>query len=157
MRGQARARCVTHPARIVDVGSKPVVRREAEARGLLALRRETLEAIRAGKVEKGDVLAAAQVAGLLAVKRTPELLPHCHPIPLSGASVELALVEQGVEARCVVRAEHTTGVEMDALTGCAIALLTVWDMVKALEKDAQGQYPTTALRELRVVRKEKGA
>lgn len=142
-------------ARIVDVGAKPVSKREAEARGLLDLRPATLEAIRAGKVEKGDVLAVAQAAGLLAVKRTPDLLPLCHPIPLSGATLDLAVKDGAVEARCTVRAEHTTGVEMDALTGCAVALLTVWDMVKSLEKDAQGQYPSTALRELRVVRKEK--
>jgi cyclic pyranopterin phosphate synthase len=142
-------------ARIVDVGGKPVQHREAEARGLLALQPATLEAIRAGKVEKGDPLAVAQAAGLLAVKRTPDLLPLCHPIPLRGARVALALQTEGVEARCVVQADHTTGVEMDALTGCAVALLTVWDMVKSLEKDAAGQYPTTALRDLRVVRKVK--
>ena len=142
-------------ARIVDVGGKPATLREAEARGELVLQVGTVEAIRAGKVEKGDPLAVAQAAGLLAVKRTPDLLPLCHPIPLSGAEVHLRLREDGVEARCVARATHTTGVEMDALTGCAVALLTVWDMVKSLEKDAQGQYPTTVLRELRVVRKEK--
>lgn len=142
-------------ARIVDVGGKPLTRREAEAHGWLALKPTTVEAIRGGKVEKGDPLAVAQTAGLLAVKRTPDLLPLCHPIPLSGATLEVRATDTGVEARCTVRAEHTTGVEMDALTGCAVALLTVWDMVKSLEKDARGQYPTTALRELRVVRKEK--
>ncbi|HEV8359288.1 MAG TPA: cyclic pyranopterin monophosphate synthase MoaC [Candidatus Thermoplasmatota archaeon] len=142
-------------ARIVDVGSKPIQQREAEARGLLTLQPATLQAIRDGKVAKGDVVAVAQAAGLLAVKRTPDLLPLCHPIPLAGAEVHLALLEGAIEARCVVRAAHTTGVEMDALTGCAVALLTVWDMVKSLEKDARGQYPTTALQELRVVRKVK--
>lgn len=144
-------------ARIVDVGGKPVVRREAEARGMLALRPGTVRAIREGKLEKGDPVGMAQAAGLLAVKRTPELLPLCHPIPLSAARLELDVRDEGVEARCTVAAEHTTGVEMDALTGCCIALLTVWDMVKSLEKDEHGQYPATALRELRVVRKEKGA
>lgn len=143
-------------ARIVDVGHKPVVPREAEARGRLALQPGTVAALRAGKVEKGDPLAIGQAAGLLAVKRTPDLLPLCHPIPLSGATVEVAVLDSGVEARCVVRAQHTTGVEMEALTGCAVALLTVWDMVKALEKDAHGQYPMTRLEDLRVVRKEKG-
>lgn len=143
-------------ARIVDVGGKPRVRREAEARGFLALQRGTVEAIREGQVPKGDVLAVAQVAGLQAVKRTPDLLPLCHPIPLDGATVALALRDDGLECTCTARAMHTTGVEMDALTGCAVALLAAWDMVKALEKDAHGQYPTTALRDLRVVRKEKG-
>jgi cyclic pyranopterin phosphate synthase len=147
---------VAQGTHIVDVGGKPVVPREAEARGLLALRPGTLAAVREGKVAKGDVLAVAQAAGLLAVKRTPDLLPLCHPIPLRAASLDFALLPEGLEARCVVRADHTTGVEMDALTGCAVALLTAWDMVKSLEKDAQGQYPGTALRDLRVVRKEKG-
>lgn len=143
--------------RIVDVGHKPSVRREAEAAGRLRLKAATVEAIRAGKLEKGDPLAMAQAAGLLAVKRTPDLLPLCHPIPLSGASLEVRATDRGVEARCVVRATHTTGVEMEALAGCAVALLTVWDMVKGLEKDERGQYPATALEDLRVVRKEKGA
>jgi len=142
--------------RIVDVGAKQAVPREAEARGKLLLQERTLRAIREGKLEKGDALAAAQVAGLLAVKRTPDLLPLCHPIPLSGATCDLAVGDDGVEARVVARATHTTGVEMDALTGCAVALLTVWDMVKSLEKDAHGQYPATRLTDLRVVRKEKG-
>jgi cyclic pyranopterin phosphate synthase len=143
---------VTH---IVDVGGKPSARREAEAQGFLHLQPATLAAIRDGKVEKGDPLGVAQTAGLLAVKRTPDLLPLCHPIPLEGARVELALHADGVDCTCTVRATHTTGVEMDALTGCAVALLTVWDMVKALEKDARGQYPATRLTDLRVVRKEK--
>jgi len=144
-------------AHIVDVGAKPAVRREAEARGVLALSPGTVRALRDGKTPKGDPLPVAQAAGLLAVKRTPDLLPLCHPIPLTGAEVHLQVRDEGVEARCIARATHTTGVEMDALTGCAVALLTVWDMVKALEKDAAGQYPHTALRELRVVRKEKEA
>jgi cyclic pyranopterin monophosphate synthase len=142
-------------ARIVDVGQKPATRREAEAQGILSLRAGTIAAIRAGRVEKGDPLPVAQAAGLLAVKRTPDLLPLCHPIPLDGATLDLRILDDGVEARCVVRAMHTTGVEMDALMGCAVALLTVWDMVKSLEKDERGEYPNTALRELRVVRKEK--
>lgn len=142
--------------RIVDVGSKPRVHREAEAAGRLVLQPATLRAVRDGKVEKGDVLSVAQAAGLLAVKRTPDLLPLCHPIPIEGATLTLEPMLDALDARCVVRATHTTGVEMDALTGCAVALLTAWDMVKSLEKDAHGQYPATRIEALRVVRKVKG-
>lgn len=143
-------------ARIVHVGRKPHVDRRAIAKGRLSLRRRTIDAIRAGGVPKGDVLATAQVAALQAVKRTHEMLPLCHPIPLTGADVKIDLVDGGVECQVDVRATYRTGVEMEALHGCAIALLTVWDMVKALEKDVRGQYPETSIGEIRVVQKVKG-
>lgn len=145
---------------IVDVGDKPEVPRRAVAAGRLTLRGETVEALRAGKVEKGDVLEAARTAALLAVKATPDLLPHCHPIPLTRADVAFALedgeeegVGAGLEATVTVEATYRTGVEMEALTGVTVALLCAWDMVKPLEKDDDGQYPTARIEDVRVVEK----
>ncbi len=141
---------------MLDVGAKDMVERRVRARGVLRLRPSTLGAIRAGRVEKGDVLATAQVAALQAIKRTPDMLPLCHPIPLTSARVDLALGRGGITCDVEVRATYRTGVEMEALHGCTVALLTVWDMVKALEKDARGQYPTTTITGVRVVEKVKG-
>jgi cyclic pyranopterin phosphate synthase len=137
------------------IDSKPLVYRRAVAVGELQLRPATLRAIRAGRIEKGDPLPAAELAGLLAMKRTPELLPHCHPIPLTGSRVEARLGRTSVIVEGEAEAVYRTGVEMEALTGTAIALLTIWDMVKYLEKQADGSYPTTRIRSLRVVKKEK--
>ncbi|HVL88223.1 MAG TPA: cyclic pyranopterin monophosphate synthase MoaC [Candidatus Thermoplasmatota archaeon] len=143
-------------ARMVDVGDKDLVARRAVAEGVLRLSARTVQAIRRGTIEKGDVVATATVAGLQAVKRTPETLPLCHPIPLTSAHVTLRLEKDRVVARCEVAAEYRTGVEMEALTGAAAALLCVWDMVKPLEKDARGQYPRTRIESLRVLEKRKG-
>lgn len=137
------------------IHAKPVVLRRAVAAGEIRLSPATRRAIRGHRVEKGDPLAAAELAGLLAVKRTPELIPHCHPVPVSGSRVELALSPRGVRVECEVEALYRTGVEMEALVGATVALLTVWDMVKYLEKDARGQYPTTRLGPVRVLTKTK--
>ncbi len=142
--------------RMVDISAKEEVRRVAEAVGRIELKEPTIEAIRRGRVEKGDPLAAAEVAGIMAAKRTPELIPLCHPIPLSSVEIKFEVEEGFVEARCAVRADYKTGVEMEALTGVAVALLTIWDMVKYLEKDEAGQYPATRIKEIRVVEKRKG-
>lgn len=143
-------------AHMVDVGAKPIVARRAVAEGLLRLKPATVRAIRSKNVPKGDVLEVARTAALLAAKNTPQILPLTHPIPLDGMDVEFSLVGPRVRARVTVRAHYRTGVEMEALTAAAVALLTIWDMVKPLEKDARGQYPTTRLDALRVLRKEKG-
>ncbi|HTT35758.1 MAG TPA: cyclic pyranopterin monophosphate synthase MoaC [Thermoplasmata archaeon] len=139
------------------IHGKPHVYRRAVARGALALRPATVRAIRAHRIEKGDPGPAAELAGLLAMKRTWELLPHCHPIPLTGGRVDVAVVPTGVRVEAEAEATYATGVEMEALVGATVALLTVWDMVKYLEKNAQGGYPTTRLGPVRVVRKEKRA
>lgn len=144
-------------ARQRHVEEKPIVLRRAVAAGRLALAPRTIGAIRGGRVDKGDALATAEVAGLLAVKRTPELVPHCHPVPVSGSSVELRTTSRGVVATAEVSALYRTGVEMEALVAVTIALLTVWDMVKYLEKDAKGGYSTARLTDVRVVAKEKRA
>jgi len=141
---------------MVDVSGKDVVPREAVACGRIRLSRTSLDAISSGTVRKGDVLEVARVAALLAVKRTPLSIPHCHPVPVTSVDVDFRVLEDGIEATCAVRADYRTGVEMEALSGVTTALLTVWDMVKYLEKDGDGQYPGTVLGDVRVVRKTKG-
>ncbi|MBI5001646.1 MAG: cyclic pyranopterin monophosphate synthase MoaC [Euryarchaeota archaeon] len=141
----------------VDISGKAPSRRAAAAEGRLSLRAETLRAIREGKVRKGDPFKVAESAALLAVKKTPELIPHCHHVPISSISVDFFIEGTDVVCECEVKANYATGVEMDALTGAAIALLTVWDMVKYIEKDGDGQYPTTSIHGLRVTRKSKEA
>lgn len=143
-------------ARMVDIGGKPAVERLAVARGHIRLRAGTVGAIRKGAVRKGDVLAAAQLSGIQAAKRTPDIVPLCHPVPLTSLAVELSLEPGGVSVRCEARARYGTGVEMEALCGVAGALLCVWDMVKYLEKDPTGNYPDTAIGDIRVLRKTKG-
>ncbi|MEM0121759.1 MAG: cyclic pyranopterin monophosphate synthase MoaC [Thermoprotei archaeon] len=142
--------------KMVDVSDKPVVRRIAEASGRIKLRKHTVELIRGGKVEKGDPLAGAQFAGIEAAKKTWELLPLCHQIPLTSVDVSFEVGEDFVEVKTRVAADYKTGVEMEALTTCAIALLTVWDMVKKYEKDERGEYPYTLIENIRVTSKIKG-
>jgi len=138
-----------------DVAPKPSVARRAVAEGELALAPATRRAIAARRVEKGDPIGAAELAGLLAMKRTPELIPHCHIVPLTASRVEVVVSRRGVRARAEAETVDRTGVEMEALLGASVALLTVWDMVKYLEKDARGLYPKTSLGPVRVIRKEK--
>jgi len=143
-------------ARQRSVGDKPVVARRAVAVGELRVSASTGRAIRAGRVEKGDPVAAGALAGLLAMKRTPELIPHCHPVRLTGGGVEVRVGRGTVRVRATAEALDRTGVEMEALVGATVALLTVWDMVKYLEKDGRGLYPATSLGPIRVESKEKG-
>ncbi len=147
---------MSDPVRMVDISGKEVVHRTAEAVGRIRLRKETVEAVRDGRIEKGDPLTVAEVACIQAVKRTPDLIPLCHPIPIDSVDADFELGEDYVEARCRVTADYRTGVEMEALTGVAVALLNVWDMVKYLEKDEGGQYPTAEITGIRVVEKRKG-
>lgn len=128
----------------------------ARASGFIRLKSETLEKIRVGKVPKGDVLAVAKTAAILAVKRTPELIPLTHPISITGTEVDLKLETEGVRVDVEVKSTGQTGVEMEALTGVTSALLTIWDMVKGLEKDEAGQYPTTRIENINVLKKVKG-
>lgn len=142
--------------RQVDVSRKPVSRREAIARGKIRLRPETVEIIRQGKVQKGDPLALARLSGIAASKRVPELILLCHQLKLESSEVTARLVDDGVEVTSRVVAHEKTGVEMEALTAAAVALLNVWDAVKQYEKDERGQYPHTRIEELKVVKKVKG-
>lgn len=102
-------------------------------------------------------MVSGEVAGLAAIKSTPALLPHCHPIPITGSSVRLRPTRTGLRADVEVEAVYRTGVEMEALVGVTVALLTVWDMVKYLEKDEEGEYPTTRIEAVRVISKTKSA
>ena len=144
------------PVSMVDISDKEIVHRAAEAVGRIQLKKETVNAVRGGRVEKGDPLVVAEVASILAVKRTPEIIPLCHPIPITSVSSEFELGEDFIEARCRVTADYKTGVEMEALVGVTVALLNIWDMVKYLEKDEAGQYPSTVITDIRVVEKRKG-
>ena len=142
--------------RMVDIGAKKDVTREAVATGKILLREETIRAIRDGTVTKGNVLATARVAATIAVKETPRIIPLCHGIPITAISVDLVVEDQGISATVRVASEGKTGVEMEALTGVSVALLTVWDMVKSAEKDESGQYPHTAIVDIHVIEKRKG-
>jgi len=142
---------------MVDVTAKPEVYREATARGTLKLKPETIELINKGKVEKGDPFYAAKIAGVLAAKNTSSLIPLCHPLPLTDVKVDVEMVDDSsVQVEATVKTKAQTGVEMEALVAASVALLTIWDMTKQYEKDAQGQYPRTLIQNIRVVRKVKG-
>ncbi len=141
---------------MVDVTEKREVVRVAKAEGFIRLRRETVKAIRENRTPKGDVLSVSNVAGILAVKKTPELIPMCHPIPITSVSLDFEIADEGVKVVCTVKSVGKTGVEMEALTGVSVALLTIWDMVKALEKDESGNYPHTRIEYVRVIEKIKG-
>ncbi len=141
---------------MIDIGQKPDVPRRAVATGTIHLRPATVRAIRDGRIEKGDVLASAEVAALHAIKSVWQVLPHCHPIPITAAGVAFDVRADRVVATTTVEATYKTGVEMEALYGATVALLTVWDMVKALEKDSKGQYPSARIEDVHVVTKEKG-
>jgi cyclic pyranopterin phosphate synthase len=119
---------------MVDVGDKPVTNREAIARGSITMSREALRLIRSGAVKKGDPLQTAQVAGILAAKQTSSLIPLCHPLPLSSVNVELKPKTGGYDIEARVRTTSQTGVEMEALTAVAVAALTIYDMVKAVDR-----------------------
>jgi cyclic pyranopterin phosphate synthase len=119
---------------MVDVGEKPVTSREAVARGTITMSREALRLIRSGAVKKGDPLQAARIAGIMGAKQTASLIPLCHPLPLSSVHVELIPRPRGYEIEARARTTAQTGVEMEALTAVAVAALTVYDMVKAIDK-----------------------
>lgn len=143
--------------RMVDLTEKVKRRRRAVARGTIDLRRSTVEAIEAGTVEKGNVLTTARIAGIQAAKRTAEDIPLCHHIPLTSVTVDFEAGETTLEAEVEVKTTARTGVEMEALNGVTRALLTVWDMVKSVEKDEDGQYPHTRIGDVNVVEKVKRA
>jgi len=117
-------------ARMVDVGAKPDTERVAVARGEVTLSPETLDLIREGKTSKGDVLAVARVAGIMAAKKTPDLIPLCHPIMLSSVHIDFELQEWGIEITATAKTTGPTGVEMEALTAVSVAALTIYDMLK---------------------------
>jgi cyclic pyranopterin phosphate synthase len=124
-------------ARMVDVGAKPVTDRRAIARGLLRLSQPTLDLVQNGRTPKGDVLAAARLAGIMAAKRTSELIPLTHPLPITHAAVELTIEPEGIAIEATVATSAQTGVEMEALTAVSVAGLTLYDMLKSIERGAR--------------------
>jgi cyclic pyranopterin phosphate synthase len=140
---------------MVDITEKKDVRREAIAEGFIKLRRTTIEAIRKNEVAKGDVISASIIAGVMGVKKTPEIIPLCHQLNITGVDVDVEIEKDGVRVIVKVSSVGKTGVEMEALTGVSCALLTIWDMVKSLEKDERGNYPETKIEMIKVVEKRK--
>ena len=135
-------------AQMVDVSAKPLSARTAVAEGRIALAKETVRLIRKNEIAKGDVIATARLAGIQAAKRTAHLIPLCHTIPLSEVKIDIELAKDGATVNCTARTVAQTGVEMEALTGVSVALLTIYDMCKAVDKTMQ-------IRDVRLVKKNK--
>lgn len=140
---------------MIDISSKEIVERTATASGYIRLQESTVRSINEKAVKKGDVLETARVAGISAAKRTWDLIPYCHQIPISSVNVEFDVSSNGIKTSCTVKATYRTGVEMEAVNCVEIALLTIWDMVKYLEKDKEGQYPNTEISSVKVDSKKK--
>ena len=140
---------------MVDVGDKPDTSRRAVARGEIHLQPSTIDAIRDDEIGKGDVLATARVGAVQAVKHTWETIPMCHQIPITNVETEFEVDDDMVTLTVAVETTGKTGCEMEALEGVTTGLNVVWDMVKAAEKDADGEYPDTAIRDVRVIEKTK--
>ena len=140
---------------MIDITGKKVLLREAVASGRVILLPETIKKIKENQVKKGDPLLVAEIAAMRAAKETYLLIPHCHHIPLNTVELNFSIGDDFIEAKCQVKAEAMTGVEIEALVGVSIALNTIWDMVKYLEKDKNGQYPSTRISDIRVLKKVK--
>ncbi|WP_058827048.1 cyclic pyranopterin monophosphate synthase MoaC [Haloferax sp. Q22] len=140
---------------MVDVGAKPDTRRRAVARGTIHLSADTVRAIRDDEIGKGDVLATARIGAIQAVKHTWETIPMCHQIPITNVDTEFEVADESVTLSVTVGTTGKTGCEMEALEGVTTGLNVVWDMVKAAEKDDDGQYPGTRISDVEVVTKEK--
>jgi cyclic pyranopterin phosphate synthase len=138
---------------MVDISGKDIIVREATAVGEIKLKPSTITRLKAGRLEKGDAVAAAEVAAIQAAKSTPQLLPFCHSIPITTIRTTHTVQRGSLKVESYVKGQAKTGVEMEALTAASTYLLTIWDMVKQYEKDAKGQYPTTQILNLRVTKK----
>jgi cyclic pyranopterin phosphate synthase len=141
--------------KMLDISRKEMSFRVAQASGEIKLKKDTIKTLKEGKIKKGDVINAAQTAAILAVKNTSNLIPLCHPIPINSVDVSFDIGEDVISCICEVKAQYRTGVEMESLVGVSVALLTIWDMVKYMEKDESGQYPTTLITNIKVVSKQK--
>ena len=137
-------------AQMVDVSAKPLVKRTAVARGKIRLQRETLNLIAKDQIAKGNVFATARIAGIQAAKQTAQLIPLCHTLPLGQVGIDIVASRDGAEVKCTAQTVAQTGVEMEALVGVAVALLTIYDMCKAVDK-------AMAIAEVRLVEKTKQA
>jgi cyclic pyranopterin phosphate synthase len=141
---------------MADITFKQEILRQATASGKIQLKPSTITRIRKGRIAKGDPIAAAEVAAVLAAKNTPQTLPFCHPIPITNVLTEAKIGASSITVQSTVKTTARTGVEMEALNAVSTYLLTVWDMVKQYEKDTRGQYPHTLITDLGVLRKSKG-
>lgn len=140
---------------MVEVGEKPNQKRRAVASGFIVLDNNTIQKIQSQSIKKGNVLTTAQIAAIQAVKNTSSIIPLCHPLNLTGIDVDFNVNNNKITCTCSVNSLGKTGVEMEAITGVSVGLLTIWDMVKAVEKDENGQYPNTRISEIKVIEKEK--
>ena len=140
---------------VVDIGTKAIVHRKAVATGLVHLSIDSKNAIENDEVKKGNVLEASTIAAIQAVKETPRIIPHCHPIPLEGCKVSWDWEDCALRCTVEVSAHYKTGIEMEALTGVAAGLLCALDMVKSFEKDSEGQYPETKISDIVILEKHK--
>jgi len=140
---------------MVDVTPKPITMRTATSEGEIRLKKDTIRLIKEKRIEKGNVLATAQIAAINAIKNTWNIIPLCHQLPITSAKVKFKILDNKITVKVTVKCDGKTGVEMEALTGASVALLTIWDMVKSLEKDEKGQYPHTKISRIKVVEKKK--
>jgi len=141
---------------MVDISNKPKVFREAIASGNIELKAKTVDLIKKGKIAKGDPIPAAKIAGILAAKKTSDLIPFCHPLPLTKIEINIKILdEKTLQTTSTVQTIGQTGVEMEALVATTTSLLTIWDMVKQYEKDLDGQYPSTLIKDIFIVKKIK--
>ena len=141
---------------MIDISKKEPIIRIATASGQISLKKETIDRIKINNLQKGDVITIAKIAGINAVKKVPDLIPLCHPIPINNVSLNIVIEnETSIKVTCTVKSFARTGVEMEALTGVSIALLNIWDVVKMYEKDENGQYPKTCISEIKVDEKIK--
>jgi len=142
---------------MIDITGKKVVLREAIASGRIGLSTETIKKIKGKNIKKGDPLMVAEIAAINAAKETSLLIPHCHQIPINKVELNCSIGDDFIEAYCLIKAEAMTGVEMEALVGVSMALATIWDMVKYIEKDQNGQYPYTRIYDIKVLKKTKSS
>ena len=142
---------------VVDITEKSIIKRTAKATGLLKISEAARTAINNDEVQKGNVIEASTIAAIQAVKETPRIIPHCHPVPLEGCDVNWNLDEDGLRCDVSVVAHYKTGIEMEAITGVCAGLLCALDMIKSFEKDSTGQYPNTEICDVRIIEKVKSS
>lgn len=140
---------------VVDITEKSIIKRTAKATGLLKISKAARIAINNNEVKKGNVIEASTIAAIQAVKETPRIIPHCHPVPLEGCDVNWSLNNDGLRCDVSVVAHYKTGIEMEAITGVCAGLLCALDMIKSFEKDSTGQYPNTEICDVRIIEKLK--
>ena len=141
---------------MIDISDKDTILRVALASGRIKLKEKTIKRIKDNQIQKGDVFTIAKIAAINAVKKVPDLIPLCHPIPISNIAVDFEIESDTViNVRCKVKSIAQTGVEMEALSGVGIALLNIWDVVKMYEKDEEGLYPSTVIYDIKVEKKIK--